>query len=178
MPVIYPSLYSSTHLCFSISGLLFPRKPTCAPLHHHMNAEISTTRRPQWAGASALYYIFYCLIRQRKPSCQSSSNECQRGVLEGVRPRVWLLGSHYWNDLLQWDASSKGDISLKESYHLEMHINIFPYKMIRLKVIGGGKAERKEWVDRDGTGMAKHSLGLIYEHVVERLILFATFMYI
>lgn len=59
-----------------------------------------------------------------------------------------------------------------------MHINIFPYKMIHLKVIGGGKAERKEWVDRDGTGMAKHSLGLIYEHMMERMILFATFMYI
>jgi hypothetical protein len=30
-----------------------------------------------------------------------------------------------------------------------MHINIFPYKMIRLKAIRGGKAGRKEWVDRE-----------------------------
>lgn len=40
---IYPSIYSSIHLSFSISGLLFPRRPSCASLHHHMNIERSTT---------------------------------------------------------------------------------------------------------------------------------------
>lgn len=41
--------------------------------------------------------------------------------------------------------------------------------MTRLKAIRGGKAGRKEWVDRDGTGVARNLLGLIYEHAMECL---------
>lgn len=153
MSVIYPSLYSSTHLCFSISELLFPRKPACAPLHHIMNVETSPTssKSKKAPVGRCLYLVLYFWLAHwsRESSCQSSSNECQMSVLKGVRPRAWLLGSHYRNDLLQWDASSRGDISLKEPYHLEMHINTFPYKMIHLNVIGGGKAGRKERVDRE-----------------------------
>lgn len=30
-------------------------------------------------------------------------------------------------------------MDLKSIYHLEMRIKVFPYKMIRFKVIGGGR---------------------------------------